>query len=60
MKDVPEVAGRMFSALGDNNVNIRAIAQGSSEHNITVIIADNDLEKAIHVLYETFINNNGE
>jgi aspartokinase/homoserine dehydrogenase 1 len=57
---VPGVAGRMFSALGESNVNIRAIAQGSSEHNITVIIAHKDLENAIHVLYETFINNNGE
>ncbi len=60
MLHVPGVAGKLFSALGKHAINVRAIAQGSSELNITVIIARRDLENAIHVLYEVFIGNNVE
>ncbi len=60
MLHVPGVAGRLFSALGKHAINVRAIAQGSSELNITVIIARKDLENAIHVLYEVFIGNSVE
>jgi len=60
MLHVPGVAGKLFNALGKHAINVRAIAQGSSELNITVIIAREDLENAIHVLYATFIGNNGE
>ncbi len=60
MLHVPGVAGKLFSALGKHAINVRAIAQGSSELNITVIIARRDLENAIHVLYEVFIGNNIE
>ena len=59
MLHVPGVAGKFFSALGKHAINVRAIAQGSSELNITAIIARRDLENAIHVLYETFLENSG-
>ncbi|MBG9377425.1 bifunctional aspartate kinase/homoserine dehydrogenase I [Panacibacter sp. DH6] len=48
------IAGRMFDALGKNGVNIRAIAQGSSERNISAVIAGNDVKKAVNVLHEAF------
>jgi aspartokinase/homoserine dehydrogenase 1 len=54
MKSHPGVAGRMFGALGKNGVNIRAIAQGSSERNISAVIATSDVKKALNVLHETF------
>ena len=38
MKSHPGISGRMFSAMGRNGVNIRAIAQGSSEKNISAVI----------------------
>ena len=38
MKNYQGLSGQMFSALGRNNVNIRAIAQGSSEKNISAVI----------------------
>ena len=40
MKDHQGISGKMFSSLGLNNVNIRAIAQGSSERNISIIITN--------------------
>ncbi|MFT3910983.1 MAG: bifunctional aspartate kinase/homoserine dehydrogenase I [Ferruginibacter sp.] len=54
MKDHTGVSGRMFSAMGRNGVNIRAIAQGSSEKNISSVIATKDVRKAINVLHEEF------
>lgn len=54
MKNHPGISGRMFSALGKNGVNIRAIAQGSSEKNISAVITAPDVKKAINVLHEEF------
>jgi len=48
------IAGRMFDALGKNGVNIRAIAQGSSERNISAVISGSDVKKAVNVLHEAF------
>ena len=54
MKSHPGIAGKMFYVLGRNGVNIRAIAQGSSERNISAVIAADDVRKAINVLHEAF------
>ncbi|EIM77135.1 bifunctional aspartokinase I/homoserine dehydrogenase I [Nitritalea halalkaliphila LW7] len=54
MKQNPGAAGRMFQALGRNNVNIYAIAQGSSELNISAVVAKSDLQKALNALHEAF------
>ncbi len=54
MKDHQGISGKMFSSLGLNNVNIRAIAQGSSERNISIIINENDTKKALNTLHEVF------
>ncbi len=54
MKNHSGISGRMFSALGRNGINVRAIAQGSSERNITAVISVNDVKKAINVLHEAF------
>lgn len=54
MKSHPGISGRMFSAMGRNGVNIRAIAQGSSEKNISAVISTADVRKAINVLHEEF------
>ena len=48
------LSGKMFSTLGKNNVNIRAIAQGASEKNISVVIAKKDIDKALNSLHEAF------
>ncbi len=54
MKNHQGISGRMFSTLGKNNVNIRAIAQGASERNITAVITEKDVKKALNCLHETF------
>jgi aspartokinase/homoserine dehydrogenase 1 len=54
MKSHPGISGKLFGALGRNGVNVRAIAQGSSERNITAVIAADDVKKAINVLHEEF------
>lgn len=54
MKQHQGLSGRMFSALGRNNVNIRAIAQGASERNISAVIASTDVKKALNTLHEAF------
>jgi len=54
MKRTPGISGRLFSALGRNGVNIRAIAQGSSEYNISVIISHSDLSKAVNAVHDAF------
>jgi aspartokinase/homoserine dehydrogenase 1 len=52
----PGIAGKVFTTLGDNGINILAIAQGSSELNFTAIIERKDCEEAINILYDAFIN----
>ncbi|WP_316817883.1 bifunctional aspartate kinase/homoserine dehydrogenase I [Pedobacter nyackensis] len=54
MKRTPGISGRLFSALGRNGVNIRAIAQGSSEYNISVILSRADLSKAVNAVHDAF------
>ena len=54
MKNHQGLSGNMFSSLGKNNVNIRAIAQGASEKNISAVIDKNDAKKALNILHECF------
>ena len=54
MKHSPGTSGRMFSALGKNGVNVMAIAQGSSERNISAVIPQVDASKALNALHEAF------
>jgi len=54
MKKTPGMAGRLFAALGRNGINVRAIAQGSSEYNISVIIGKEDLAKELNAVHDAF------
>lgn len=54
MKDHQGISGKLFSSLGANNINIRAIAQGASERNISIIIDKKNVTKAINTLHESF------
>jgi aspartokinase/homoserine dehydrogenase 1 len=54
MRNHPGVSGKMFTVLGANGINIRAIAQGSSEKNITAVIEAHDVHKAMNLLHEAF------
>ena len=54
MKNHQGISGKMFSTLGRNNINIRAIAQGASEKNISTVISKKDVKKALNSLHEQF------
>lgn len=54
MKNHQGISGKMFSTLGRNNVNIRAIAQGASEKNISAVISFKDIKKALNALHAEF------
>lgn len=58
MKSHQGLSGKMFSTLGKNNVNIRAIAQGASERNISAVIKKDDVKKALNTLHEEFFEEN--
>ena len=58
MKNHQGLSGKMFSTLGKNNVNIRVIAQGASERNISCVIDKKDVKKALNALHEEFFEEN--
>src|SRR5438128_2893604 len=54
MRGRPGIAARTFSALSGHNVNVVAIAQGSSELNITIAVAERDATRALIALHNEF------
>lgn len=55
MKGQTGLSGRLFSALGDAEINIQAIAQGSTEKNISFVIAGKDRQKALQCVHNSFL-----
>lgn len=55
MRGTPGVAARVFTAIAKAGINVRAIAQGSSELNISFIVRKEDGRKAVAVLHEAFL-----
>jgi len=49
------VAGQVFSQLGKSNVNVLAIAQGSSEVSISMVVAAADTETAVKALHQLIV-----
>ncbi len=58
MSGVPGISGTFFGALGKAHVNVRAIAQGSSERNISAVIKEKDARKALRALHAAFFLSN--
>ena len=54
MRRTPGIAGRLFSILGDLGINVHAIAQGSSELNISLVVDQADVGRALRGLHTTF------
>ncbi|MHC2990167.1 aspartate kinase, partial [Pontibacter sp. HJ8] len=52
MKKAIGLSGKLFSALGRSGVNVSAIAQGSSELNISVVVSSADLSKALNSVHD--------
>ncbi len=54
MRDTPGLAGRMFATLGRARVNVLAIAEGASEHNLSAVVRDAEAPAAVGALHEAF------
>jgi aspartokinase/homoserine dehydrogenase 1 len=54
MRHTPGISAKLFRSLGHNGINVIAIAQGSSELNISVVISQHSLKKALNVIHEGF------
>lgn len=54
MRNQVGVSGQMFHVLGKNGVSVKAIAQGSSERNISAVVPQSNLRKALNILHESF------
>jgi aspartate kinase len=54
MAGTPGIAGRVFSTLGKEAINIIAIAQGSSEYNISFLVESGGMEKSVKALHQAF------
>ncbi|MBP5629911.1 MAG: bifunctional aspartate kinase/homoserine dehydrogenase I [Bacteroidaceae bacterium] len=54
MKDKLGVAGRLYSILGRNGINVKASAQGAKEMNISVVVEKRHLRKALSVIHDSF------
>lgn len=54
MKHTTGIAGTLFNSVGKNGVNVFAIAQGASELNISFVIKEKDIKKALNVIHESF------
>ncbi len=54
MRRVPGIAGKLFNALGKENINVIAISQGSSELNISVVVHNKNQNKALNVIHDAF------
>ena len=55
MRGTPGISGMLFSSLGKAKINVLAIAQGSSERNISFVIHGEDREKALRAVHRAFL-----
>jgi aspartate kinase len=54
MRGTPGIAGKVFGALGAEGINVIAIAQGSTENNISLVVAVNDGDRAVRSIHQVF------
>jgi bifunctional aspartokinase / homoserine dehydrogenase 1 len=52
VQNIPGVTGKIFDALGRNGITPRAIAHGSSDRNLTLVLKQSDLQKAMNALHD--------
>ena len=57
MRGTPGISGKLFSALGDDQINVFAIAQGSSERNISFVVHKEDKESTLRTIHRAFLEN---
>ena len=61
LRNTPGISGKIFGALGKHQINAIAIAQGSSEYSISIVVDAKDADQAvIHIHDEVILGNGGE
>lgn len=60
MKGTPGIAARVFDALGSRGINVICIAQGSSEHNLSFVLDEADIEEAVRAVHSRSCLGTGE
>ena len=60
MRGTPGIAARLFSALGEKRVNVIAVAQGSSETNISLALAAEDADAGVRYIHAAFDLSTGD
>ncbi len=56
MRGTPGISGRVFSALGEAKINVIALAQGSSEVNISLVVDGEDADEAVRRIHDAFFD----
>ena len=54
MKGIPGIAANVFGALGEKNLNVISIAQGSSEYNLSLVVDERDANDAMRAIHDRF------
>src|SRR5467141_115646 len=54
MKGTPGVAARIFSAVARKRINVRVVAQGSSEYNVSFVVSEDQGPEAVRAIHEEF------
>ena len=54
MKGTPGVAARIFGAVARKKINVRVVAQGSSEHNVSFVVSEGQGPEAVRAIHEEF------
>jgi len=54
MAGIPGVAGKVFNALGNAKINVIMISQGSSQHNISFVVSEENAIRAVRILHDEF------
>jgi aspartokinase/homoserine dehydrogenase 1 len=54
LRATPGIAARVFNALGNGRINVLSIAQGSSEYNLSLVVAESDAEEAVRRIHAAF------
>ena len=54
LRHAPGLAGKMFATLARTRINVRAIAEGASDHNLSCVVQDDEAPQAVRALHEAF------
>ena len=60
MRETPGISARIFGALGRENINVLAIAQGSSDYSLSLVVSEADADQAVRAIHKEVVENGGK